>query len=360
MKYVNLLVFAIILNSPTLAQTAEPATGQRVMVIRWKAEMGTDNSVNSVAHLGDVFAVDGVRGEFLWLPAKHAWIRKIDVVPAAEAIDHFTAQIQQQRKPDSYQQRGTAFAALGQYDQAISDLGKAIELDGSLAGLYSSRGDVWRAKGDADRAIADYSQAIKRNSKDARFLVNRSLARADKLDFKTAIADCDAALVLDPNHVEAYINRGVCWRELGEFDRAINDYAAAIKLSPKNAVAYGNRGYAWKHKGEFAKAVSDYERSLELDAASADVHNDLAWLLATCSDKQFRDGDRAMEHARIACELSKFKDWNQLDTLAAACAAAGKYADALTWVQQSLRLAPDSEKPGLQKHLTSFESKRPL
>jgi tetratricopeptide (TPR) repeat protein len=47
-----------------------------------------------------------------------------------------------------------------EYDRAISDYNKAIELDPKLAGAYSNRGYVYVHKQDKNHAIADFRKAL--------------------------------------------------------------------------------------------------------------------------------------------------------------------------------------------------------
>ena len=58
------------------------------------------------------------------------------------------------------------------------------------------------------------------------------------------------------------------------------------------------------------------------------ARNNLAWLLATSSDASIRDGNRAIELAKQAVQLSGGKDADYLRTLAAAYAETGRFAEA--------------------------------
>ena len=66
-------------------------------------------------------------------------------------------------KPDyaiAYNNRGTVYRIISEYDLAIDDCNKAIELDPDYAEPYSNRGAAYREKGEKDHAIADYDRAI--------------------------------------------------------------------------------------------------------------------------------------------------------------------------------------------------------
>ncbi len=171
-----------------------------------------------------------------------------------------------------------AYAAKRDYDRAIADYDKAIELDPANALAYNNRGRAYADKGDHDRAIADYDKAIQLDPKFAQRLQRRGNAYFAKGDYDRAIADYDEAIKLDPKYAFAYHNRALAYREQGrlrprhrrlrrgdqarseihlgvqqprlrllrqgDYDRAIADYDEAIKLNPKFALAYNNRGNA--------------------------------------------------------------------------------------------------------------------
>ena len=55
----------------------------------------------------------------------------------------------------------------GDYDKAIADYTKAIEIASKGCDAYYNRGDAWQSKGDHGKAIADYTKAIEIDPKDA-------------------------------------------------------------------------------------------------------------------------------------------------------------------------------------------------
>jgi tetratricopeptide (TPR) repeat protein len=157
----------------------------------------------------------------------------------------------------------------------------------------------------------------------------------------------------------AYRRRGALHLDRGEYDRAVADFTQALGQEPTSAEAHAQRGLAHYQLGRYAAAVADYERAIGLDPEALLAHNNLAWLLATCPDGGIRDGRRAVEHATRACELCGFAEWYCLGTLAAAHAEAGDFEEARDFAKQSLRRAPEAERPGCQERLRLYKEQRP-
>ena len=77
----------------------------------------------------------------------------------------------------------------GQYDKAIADFNKAIEINPRFAGFYNNRGLVNEEKGQYDKAISDYNKAIEINPRFAEAYNNRVVTYFYKRDYETAWDD---------------------------------------------------------------------------------------------------------------------------------------------------------------------------
>ena len=133
-----------------------------------------------------------------------------------------------------------------------------------------------------------------------------------------------------------YNNRGFAYNNKGQYDRAIQDYDQALSLDPNFALAYRNRGAVYSREGQHGRAIGDYTQAVRLDTNDARDHNSLAWLLATAPDPSIRNGADAVRYAERAVALDD-SAYNR-DTLAAAYAEAGRFADAVAQQQQAISL----------------------
>jgi tetratricopeptide (TPR) repeat protein len=61
---------------------------------------------------------------------------------------------------ETYFKSGNAHYQKGEYDLAIADYTKAIELNPNNVGVYYNRGLAYAGKGDLDRAITDYTRCL--------------------------------------------------------------------------------------------------------------------------------------------------------------------------------------------------------
>ena len=123
----------------------------------------------------------------------------------------------------------------GDYDPAIADLNRAIELDPNQADYYRQRGVSYRQKGDYDRAIADYNRAIELDPKNARYLQQRGVSYHMKGDYDRAIADKTRAVELDPNQASYYYSRGLPYKLKGDRAAARRDFEHAAEMGHADA-----------------------------------------------------------------------------------------------------------------------------
>jgi tetratricopeptide (TPR) repeat protein len=132
----------------------------------------------------------------------------------------------------AYRMRGIAHERKRDYDRAVVDYSKAIEIDPQDPHTRLSRGTVYRLKGDHDRAIADLTSAIetvhKRTRTDAKSGSKDSPAAEALADVLAALAEYRDDMVL----LNAYLQRGYAFEALMRREEAIADFRRALAIHP--------------------------------------------------------------------------------------------------------------------------------
>ena len=195
-----------------------------------------------------------------------------DLPGFAESHDHNKSLPRGYGTPKYYLRKGNEAFQRGDFEGAMTDYNRVIELDPDFAEAYEKRGDAKSNLGDLNGAIADYDRAIELDPDDVMAYNNRGNVKFDLGDHSGAIEDYDRAIELDPDDVMAYNNRGNVKFDLGDHSGAIEDYDRAIELDPDDAVAYNNRGIVKSESGEPSEAIADYDRAIELDPDDAKAY----------------------------------------------------------------------------------------
>jgi hypothetical protein len=142
--------------------------------------------------------------------------------------------------------------------------------------------------------------------------------------------------------------------EAGQFKEAEIYFRNAIRMNPAFFDAENNLGKTLLTQGKLDKAVILFNKLVNRREVSSDVLNNLAWLLSTGEAPSAEDVNRAIEFAERACEMTGHKEVNQLDSLAAAYAAGGRFEEAVTTAQKAI----DAAKAGGQDELAREIQKR--
>ncbi len=240
---------------------------------------------------------------------------------------------------DGFYNRAIAWSARGDAERAIADYSAAIRLQPDHARAYNNRGDLLDKTGEFERAIADYGKAIRLKPDYVPAFYNRGNAWLHKRDLDHAIADYGSAIRIDPGFADAFVARGIAWSGKGDPDRAIADFDKAIRLDPDRALAFNGRGNAWRLKGDLARAIADYDAAIRLAPTDAKA-------LSNRGDAQ---AERGMHREALADKLAAaglvartaenagyFSDVGDMHY------ALGAYAEAAPWFATAVELAPTS------------------
>jgi eukaryotic-like serine/threonine-protein kinase len=192
-------------------------------------------------------------------------------------------------------------------------------------------------------------------------LKRRGLAHNNLGQAGQAIADYDKSLELDPENESVWHLRGNAHREAGRFAEAVADCSKALELCPGEPDYLECRGSAYLGLGEWSRAITDYDAAIQAEPDVPLHHHSLAWVLATCPEPSLRDGQRAVDHARRAGDLTKLTDAHHLATLGAALAEVQDFDAAVRYTGTALELTPESDanRAHLLALMKLFKAKKP-
>ena len=239
-----------------------------------------------------------------------------------------------------------------------------LAADPDNAVLHRDVAVLYMTAGRTAAAIRHYRRSIELDSASATAHYNLATLLAAGGSLDEAVRHFRRAVALRPGHAAAHNNLGAVLRALGRRAEAMPYFERAVALDANNAAAYSNLASALASTGRAADAVRHYRRALELEPDGVESLTSLAWILATTGDARLQAPDEAAALAERAAALTGRRDVNVLATLAAACAAAGRFDDALAAQRQAIALARPIGGPELlaelQRRLTLYMRQQPL
>jgi len=193
---------------------------------------------------------------------------------------------------------------------------------------------------------------------------NLAGALLQKGQFDQAIVNYEEALRLRPGLVDAHNGLGNALAQKGRVDEAIAQFQEVLESMPRNPSIHVNLANAFLQKGREDEAMAEFQSALEIEPVDMEVQNNLAWLLATCGEASLRNGERAVQLARQANQMSGGKNPVILGTLAAALAETGKFDEAARSARAAVALAQAAGKPKTARRLSDqlqlYEAARPF
>lgn len=193
-----------------------------------------------------------------------------------------------------------------QYEQSLSMLARAVNLNPEDSALYHRQGVVHRLAGNLEDAMHFFEVAIEKSGgprfapdscRQLRLLHNELgcqyhswgmyVEAIDKFD--AAIRGIEGSCDLDEVIAKIYANRADCYQTLGVDDKALQDYEMCCsllkdstdtvtkqKVAAKCAASCFKRGQLAVHFGEFARALTFFTKSITLSPEVSDYYYERA------------------------------------------------------------------------------------
>lgn len=220
---------------------------------------------------------------------------------------------------------------------------------------------TWKQSHVYQSAEACYRNVIQNNPNnwDAHVEIGRALFEKGTLD--EAALHFEKALNVAPDdracRRRAYNGLGYVFMKKSRVDEAISSFERALEADPTYAPAHTALGSAYHRKGFLKESIEHFEKSLALQPRVPTICNNLAWMLATCSDPSLRNGPRALALAQKANRLSTGSNPVFLRALAAAYAENGRFSEAAETAERALQF---SNKAARREITQALQNERDL
>jgi len=244
---------------------------------------------------------------------------------------------------------GTGLLDINRPREAIEPLQRSLQFNPPI--VYNNLGRVYVALKEWDNAKQSFHQAVALQPNLAVAHYGLAEVAEQQHDMAEAIAQARATIQLDRLSVDGYRLLGRLQLQTGDPSAAVETFRQAVTVEPKSGVLHSELGMALAAQGELAAAVEELRTAHQLAPRLLAPANNLAWILATTSQDAVRRPDEALALAEEFCQVTHFEVPELLDTLAAACAAAGKWDDARRHSARAIELATQQKNEELLKGL---------
>jgi tetratricopeptide (TPR) repeat protein len=213
------------------------------------------------------------------------------------AIEHCNKAIDiNENYGSSYFYRGYAHWKLQQYDLAVADFSRDIELIPVATRSYINRGAVYMEQDKYDLAIIEFTKSIEINPNEPQAWLNRGLTNVYQGQYEQAISDCNQAVELR-DYWNPYYCLGLAFFGQQNFDLAIKNFDKAIEFSPGSPSVYFMRGSIYERQGRQGFAITDYTNAIDVDPnyGPAYTHRGYIYAQQKSFDLAMPDFDRALQ-----------------------------------------------------------------
>jgi len=223
---------------------------------------------------------------------------------------------------------GMALEQSGRRELAREHHAAAVRLNPNLAQAHNNLANLLDAPGQRELALEHYREALR----------------------------------LKPRAALTHANLASLLISMGRASEAQPHYAEASRLSPGDARPQYVVAKAYVKAGQPREGIRLLEEALRRDPDHLPSLAGLARLLATAPDPGLRDGARAVQLALRAAELTGREHPIVMDTLAAAYAEGGRFAEAAETMRRALAAAEGGEPSlleGMRRRMALYEAKQP-
>jgi tetratricopeptide (TPR) repeat protein len=247
-------------------------------------------------------------------------------------------------------------------DGALEDLDQVLVMAPRSIPALMMRAGLYYEKEDLDSALQDANRILRLDSNNVQAILLRSTLYAAQEKFTEAIRDLESILRRDDENQAVMLQIAFFYQANKQPRKAIETFDKVLTKDPHNLTALRSRSDAMLSIGDHKGAIEGYEQAMKIKDDDDGILNNYAWVLATSPKDEVRDGEKSLELAKKAAEVTDHAKPHILSTLAAAYAETGDFETARKWSKKALEIADKDDAEmidHLEKELKSFEEEKP-
>lgn len=207
----------------------------------------------------------------------------------------------------------------GSYEKAIAAYSKAIEINPEDSNTYNNRSMAHFFNGNYDEASSDILKAIE-YAKDSKYALDKLVLLGNLAAMYMMNEETDKwmnvyamMIELDPEQksgISYYIARGSNYYSMGEYEKVILEMNTGIKSVPSDPFLYTLRGKAYTKIGELKLANLDFDKAVSLDTTNPAVYCHRGLYYSNIGEIQLAEKDfqKAIQMSNDSDFCQTFKD----------------------------------------------------
>lgn len=240
-----------------------------------------------------------------------------------KAINAYTDANEREISPITYYRMTTCHFANGDFENAMLDIDKALNIDSLDMEYMSYKANIYYEMGKPDQAINQWTKVLSHNPDYYWGYYRRGWFRENIGDYDNALEDLSMAIVLNPTYSYSYLTRGDIYNKQGKKELAEADFRKIIEIE-ETPDKYECIYYAYQSLGYNEKAIAAMDSVILRENESSGSYYDATCLYCRMGmkdealqymEKSLEKGYRRFAHIELDDDLDLIRNTEEFKTM---------------------------------------------